>query len=283
MVKANSINRCSFFKISGFLLFISVLCVCLIGCATPTPQFGKIDFCWTSDHRLSPDERFFMLRSSPEKVAGGIVKWVNEQGGEILENSDCGTIAKLQSSGKKDFLAAKDIVDEVFLAYEENKFRKWGEGEWEKLQHLTKNQIQFVNSEDQSGHCIKTKVGKRLKTIEYREQVGTKTYMHQTYIYTQHGPIPGTVIPLKSPVFQTRKKTIPFFSQIDFFIFSDDGYTKIYAVGAPMDGSSNIKAAYGASIGHKFWKEITGKAEASLIKEAYTYLKDLEQQGKLTE
>lgn len=282
MVKANLINLRSVFKKLGFLLFVLVLCNCFIGCATPTPRYGKVDFCWTSDHRLPPDERFLSLHSLPETVAGGIVKWVNEKGGEILENSSCDTIVKLQSGSKEDFLIVQDTANKVFLAYMENKYRKWEEGEWEKLQQLTKNQIQFANSDDKSGYCIKSKVGKRLKTVEYREQVGTQTYMHQTYIYTQHGMIPGAVVPVNSPVFQTRKKTIPFFSQIDFFVFNDHGSTKIYAVGVPMDGSSNVKAAYGATIGHKFWPVITGKEEASLIEEAYTYLKDLEQQNKLT-
>ena len=61
------------------------------------------------------------------------------------------------------------------------------------------------------------------------------------------------------------------------------GSTKIYAEGFPMDGSSNVKAAYGASIGYKFWSAVTGQEESSLIKEAYVYLKGLEQQGKLSE
>jgi len=165
----------------------------------------------------------------------------------------------------------------------ENKYRKWEEGEWQKLQQLSKSQIQFVHSEDKNGYCIKSKLGKKVKTVEYREQVGTKTYMHQTYIYTQNGMIPGTRIPVQSPVFATRKKTISFFSQIDFYIFNGDGTTKIYAVGVPMDGSSNVKAAYGATIGLTFWPMITGKEEASLIEEAYIYLKDLEQQGKLSQ
>ncbi len=262
-----------------FLRLVSLLILCglFIGCATATKRYDKIPYCWTSDHRLYPEERILTLNLSLESTADGIIKWVNEKEGEIIENNNnCSTVAKLQPDSKKNFLAVQNIVKKEWNAYDENKYRKWEDGEWEKLQQLSKSQINFTNPQDQHGHCLKTKLGKREYTIEYLVQVGTVTTMQPTYIYTQTGPMFAGMIPVHSPQMETRKKTKLFFSQIDFFIFSDQGSTKIYAVGVPLEESSSVKVGYDATIGHSWWPIVTGEDEALRIKEAYTYLKNLE-------
>lgn len=284
MKKLVQINLRSICRSLSFFLFASLLCSFLIGCATSPQRYGKINFCWTSDHHLPPEERILTLNSSPEVTAERITKWVNEKGGEIIEKKDdCDTIVKLQPEGEENFLAVQNIVKKEWIAYDENRFRKWEDGEWAKLQELSKNQTEFVNSLDNYGYYLKARLGKRDRTIQYQEQVGTSTFMHQTYIYTKNGPIPGMAIPVTSPKYETREKTAHFCSQIEFFVFRDEGSTKVYAVGAPFDEASSVKAAYGSNIGHSFWPMITGKDEAFLVKEAYIYLRDFEQEGKLNQ
>ena len=269
----------SFYRNWSFLLFVSLLiwCSLFIGCAASTKRYDKIPYCWTSDHHLYPDERILTLNLSQESTADGIIKWVNEKGGKIIENNNnCSTVAKLQPDSKKNFLAVQNIVKKEWNAYDENKYRKWEEGEWEKLQQLSKSQINFTNPHDKHGYCLKTKLGRREYTIEYLVQVGTVTTMQPTYIYTKSGPMFAGMIPVHNPQMETRKKTNLFFSQIDFFIFSDQESTKIYAVGVPLEESSPVKVGCDATIGHSWWPTVTGKDEALLIKEAYAYLKNLE-------
>jgi len=46
---------------------------------------------------LYPDERILTLKLSQESTADGIIKWVNEKGGKIIENNNnCSTVAKIQ-------------------------------------------------------------------------------------------------------------------------------------------------------------------------------------------
>ena len=121
---------------------------------------------------------------------------------------------------------------------------------------------------------IRMQARERQKQIRYTVQVGTTTYYHQTYIYTKNGMIPGARIPMTQPKYETRASNVTIVSQIDFFIFAEQGLTHIYAKGAPFDVDASVKAAYGASIRHSCWPLITGEDEASLITEAYTSLKN---------
>lgn len=265
----NSGCRCSVVLGIG-LLALSLM----IGCASPQVQrYDKISFAWTSDHHLPPNQRFLTIDTPPETAAGRIKKWAAEKNGEIIESNDhCGTITKLQPDGEKSFLEAQGIVKREWAAYDQNIYRKWEEGEWQRLQQLSKSQVEFINAQDGQPICLKIQLGKRQKQISYKVQVGTTTTYHQTYIYTQNGMIPGARIPMNQPKYETRTTNVSIVSQIDFFIFSEQGLTRIYAVGAPFDVGTSVKAAYGATIGHSCWPMITGKNETSLIKEAYTYL-----------
>ena len=258
-----------------FVGFIFIVGVHAVGCATPKAQnYDKISFSWTSDHHLPPDQRFLSLNVAPEAVDEGIQKWVSEKKGEIIEKNDnCSTIVQLQPNCENNFLATQGITKKEWDAYDQNTYRKWEEGEWEKLQQMSKSQVEYMHVPDRPSICIKAQLGKRQKQIAYTEQVGTTTFYQQTFIYTKNGPIPGALIPVQTPRYETRTTTMSFASQIHFFIFADQGLTRIYAVGAPFDVGASVKAAYGASTRHSCWPMITGKDEASLITEAYTYLK----------
>ena len=267
----NSGYRCS------VVFWIGLLAVSLIiGCASPQVQrYDKISFAWTSDHHLPPNQRFLTINAPPEAAAEGIKKWVTEKNGKIIEsNENCGTIAVLQPDCENNFLEARDIAKKEWTAYDQNIYRKWEEGEWQKLQQLSKNQVEFINAQDKQPICLKAQLGKRQKQIRYTVQVGTTTTYQQTYIYTKNGMIPGVRIPVNQPKYETRAANVSVESQIDFFIFSEQGLTRIYAVGAPFDLGTSIKADYSASIRHSCWPMITGKDEVSLIKEAYAYLKN---------
>ena len=194
-----------------------------------------------------------------------------------MENNDnCNTIAQLRPDGRRNFIEVQQILSKEWKAYNDNKYREWEDGEWEKLQNLSKNQIEFTNLSDKRGCCLKVKLDKREYTIEYQEVVGQVTTHQQQWIYTKNGPIPAGTIPVTSYQYAPRKKTKKFFSQIDFFIFSDQGSTVVYATGVPLEESSSVKVGFESTIGYSWWPMVTGMNEAELIKEAYTYLKNLE-------
>jgi hypothetical protein len=99
MEKSVLVGFRSFYRNWSFLQFLSLLILCslIIGCATTTKRYEKISYCWTSDHHLYPDERILTLKLSQESTADGIIKWVNEKGGKIIENNNnCSTVAKIQ-------------------------------------------------------------------------------------------------------------------------------------------------------------------------------------------
>lgn len=279
MKKAILISLQSICKRLSFILFISTLILFLFifGCANKTKRYSEIPYCWNSDHHLYPDERFLTLNLSKEFVAKEIIRWVNEKGGEVIENKDnFDTAAKLLPYSRERYLSVQNILEKEWKAYDENKYRKWEEGEWEKFQQLSKSQVEFTNSHDNHGYYIKTKLGKREHTIQYQEVIGDVVTYQQQYIFTKSGPIPAGTIPVHNYQYANRKKTKLFFSEIVFFIFSDQGSTVIYAVGVPLEEASSVKAGFQSTIGHSWWPMVTGKDEAALIKEAYVYLKNLE-------
>ena len=84
--------------------------------------------------------------------------------------------------------------------------------------------------------------------------------------------IPGYMYTVPMPTYETRYKSIEFYSIIEFIIFCRDRHTWVYTCGVPFDGSSSVKADYGHSIGYKWWPYVTGKEEVTLITECYEYL-----------
>ncbi len=259
----------------GYVFILLLLASLISGCATPTVQrYDKISFSWTSDNHLPPEQRFLSLDVSPEKVIERLKAWVEEGNGKIIESKDnCNVIVQIQPNSKNNFLEARDIAEREWAAYDQNVFRKWEEGEWQELQQLSKNQVTFNETPNRQSICLKAHMGKREKQIKYNEQVGITRSYQQTYIYTKNGMIPGARIPMDVPKYETRISNVAFVSQIDFHIFSENGLTRIYATGAPLELGSKVKAAYGATVKHPCWPLITGKEEAAFIADAYNYLK----------
>lgn len=277
MIRSDNFAFYTYKRLSIVIFSVVSLCIIFSGCATPVQRYDQISFSWTSEHHLPPNERFINLNLSNESTAAALKDWVDSKGGDIVENKNCDVIVEPDTDSESNFLAVQNIVKKEWEAYDANKYRKWEEGEWEKLLNLSKNQIQFIDTQNNNGKCITARLGERKKTIEYLKQVGTTQYMQQTYIYTQSGMIPGAKVPVNQPKYETRKSKVAFVSEINFFIFNYQGSTRVYAVGTPVDSANSVKAAYGATARYPCWPLITGKDETEYIMDAYSTLKNIDQ------
>lgn len=241
--------------------------------------YDTIDFCWTSEHRLAPDERFLAVNTSPQAAVGEIITWAKQKEGAILEYEDnYSYIFRLQPHSEKKFSALREIVEKHWEAYDADKYRILDHDEWTTLLQLSKSQVALVKAQEGNGYRIEIRLGNRDRTVEFEKYMGTEPYWET--IRSPFATPPGIKRTYsywtKRPVYRTVKETRSFFSLIEFFVFGDQGQTFIYAVGVPVAvvEPEPLRAAYGNWIKHYMWRGVTGKEEASLIKDAYSYLRE---------
>ncbi len=144
------------------------------------------------------------------------------------------------------------------------------------MQNLTTEQVKAIESESES-YRVEFEIGCRVGTFAVPEQVGTRMRSGpKKLVWSQnegnpkpvqvHGPLTSKPI-LKNKIIERQ-----FCSSIRFFVYKDQGQTHIYAIGVPIDMSTSMTADNGKTINHRWWPQVSGKEETSLIKEAYAYL-----------
>ena len=270
-------------KLHYYFLLIGI-CLSFFFLAGCSSGFDKIDYCWTSEHHLSPDDRIVALDAPIDQVTNLIIQWVeNKTGGEIVTtNKDTHQKVTLAADANKKYVSARAIAEKEWAAYEANKYRKWATGEWETLQALMKEQLNTEESDIKS-YYIKAKLEKRQATINYRVQTGTSMVPMYNPGFTAYSPMkggfktityPSTVINTPMPSYETRQKTIDFVSLLEIYLYEDGQFVKVYAKASPLDESTSVTACYGCSIGRSFWEYVTGEKEAMLVQELLTFLQE---------
>jgi len=259
-----------------------ILIVCFIlfsGCSTP--RYAKIAFVWTSEHRLAPSERFLTVDASIKSTCDALKTWAKKNGGKLMKDMDtCSYMFRLEPDSEENFSIANGIARKHWASYDANKYVEWEQDEWDRMKDSTTEQVKAIEPKSES-YLLGFKMGCREGTFVYPEQIGTR--MTSSPKKVAYGPRTTSVsgAPTSMAVFANRTIEKSFCSLIRFFVFKDQGHTRVYAIGTPVDMSTSMTAAYGKTIEHRWWPQVSGKEEASLIKQAYTYLSGLDSTEEL--
>mgnify|MGYP006290185247 CR=1 FL=1 len=266
-----------FLKLNAFV-FVGILAasVLLTGCAAK--RYNKISYCWNSDHRLPPEERFLYVKTAPEDVITQLTHWVMENNGEVIrKDNENGKIPALHPKSSEKFEQALEIADEQWDAYEKNEYREWSKADFLAFQQLIKEQVEWKDAGKIVPHRLIVKVDERSKAITYKKKVGTRTkqvYQPPVIVNLPHKTLvgPAMMTPVTVPVYADANKTLNFYSTLVFLVFENNGKTAVYAFGYPVDATSKVRANYGHSIGYRWWPMVTGEHEAQSIRKAFAYL-----------
>lgn len=262
------------------LVYCLLTLALIFGCAT---RYDKIDFCWTSDHSLPPEERLITIAGNPKATCLAISNWTKENDGDVLEVKEGDSaVVKLAPNATEKFSQAEKIFKKMWASYDANDFYKLSNNEWFVLKTAMTGQAIISQSSQTDGFLVKIKTGNRQKAGAFSEQIGTKKQTIYNPGFTAYGPklqtmyIPGSSYDIQVPEYRQIQKTLSIYSIIEFLIYSNnDGTTSIYATGYPVDASTGNPAKYGNSIGHFWWPIVTGKDEAYIIKKVFNSLSEL--------
>lgn len=269
---------------------LALLCVLflpgLAGCAMNRFQ---APFVWTTDHRLSPEERFVSVNASPQTVFAELSKWVRDRSGNIVRTETFPNTFKVQPGSTEKFRESRAIAQHYWTALVMEKYQGFTPEDGQKLKDLGEQQI-VKDSSDSPGYFIEAKLDRRTATILYQENVGGSLLPIYTPGFSSLTPrgqivhVPGSLTSFYQPTQSvTRRMTNHFSSLLRFYVFTDQGRTKVFATGAPVDESAAVVAAPDRTIGRPWWSHVTAKEEESLIKEAFSVLAKIEANDDLSE
>jgi hypothetical protein len=247
----------------GYALATATL---LSGCAT---HYTKVNFCWTTTHRLSPQERFIHLPADAEQVVASLREWVSENGGAITAEDKPDKMIRPAGDADRLFQEMTAIVTNEWRAYDLNRYRNFAEGEWERMKDLSEKQVE---ESDLLGRAyrISAVLGIRTDSTTVSVPVGNTTMPVYTPGFLT---VPGSMLYIPTTKYENRLKTVTFESRMQFYVFeTSKNSCTVYVYGAPADKQADIVAHYGASTGHRWWPNVTGEHEARLAREAFRYL-----------
>lgn len=271
-------------KIQSHLGFLIILAVCTTFCISGCAEhYDRINFCWTSNHRIPPDERIISVSASPQAVKNALATWTLDNNGEILtETHDYNKILTLHPDSSKNFEIAHEYAEKKWSSYEKNIYSKDKEGVWQRFVQASKTQVTEKPSSEQ-GYKLTVKVGDRNENIQIKVKTGHDTIYApgQTMVLSSGTVVTTPPTPISTPHYEYKKKTLTFYSKVLFFIFKNEGKTQIYAYALPVEGK--IEAKYGNSIGQKWHSYIDARVEAIFVKDAFGFLENLDHSGKLQE
>ena len=269
--------------LNGIVLIILSITIFINGCASP--PYSRVKFCWTTNHRIPPEDRMVSVNATPLAVRNALVKWaLFYQGEVILDFAGYDKIITLRPDSSKNFQMAHDIFEKEWNSYKINRVRKWEKEEWLRFMQLSKKQIEETSSAGK-GYKLFVKTRERMGEIWVKEQTGSKVGYTPPIITYSWGTPTGVVggMPVEYGVYETIRKTRPFYSIVRFFIFENKGKTYVYAYALPVEGESQTEARYGVTIGYRWYKFIDARVEAEMVRDALNYLRNLEQADKLSQ
>lgn len=240
---------------------IIFLIIVLIGCA----KYSTVEFVWTSDDHLKPANRLVVLDAKPADVAQALRNWILMSGGvEIKFDDNFAKVIRTTEMANNNYDQARQIAKKRWDSYSGNNPYEW-ESDFKKYQSLINSQVSEVSG-DSKGFNITAKILKQ--TVEAKN-INVTQYV--TYV-SEGGNLTGYA-KTNALEYETVNKTL--FSEVSFWIFSDQGKTKVYARAKPYDVDRDISANPGAKIKYKWWPYITGEDEAWLVTKSLKFLKSL--------
>ena len=135
-------------------------------------DYKTIDFCWTTDHRLEPNERFVVLQATPAQVESALEEWVEINDGTIETIVVLTHVVRASESAKEEFAEARAIAERYWNTIERYEFTPWEDEEWERLQVLSRLQIEEEPT-DSVVRRLHVLAGQRSGQMTYSEAVGT--------------------------------------------------------------------------------------------------------------
>jgi ankyrin repeat protein len=250
------------------LPFIAVSAVILTSVCSG--DYSQIAFCWTSDYRIAPENRFLKVEADKNAVADSLIQWVTDQNAIILEFSESYPYTfRLHPEANYLFEQTQQIAQREWNSYDKNAYKKTGEQDWTKMLYSTAIQVIRENSNEQNLH-LTILMAERKKTIENKENIKRISFPVVTDGYTVYFPWDER---LNYPLLEKLKsEDVSIFSIINFYIFTNNDSIYIYASGAPYNSNKMQTANSTATIDYSLWPYVTGENEALLIKQAYKHL-----------
>ena len=265
---------------------LSILLVLALSIGACSGSYLKINFMWTTVHRLPPDERMLTLDASPEAVKAALATWVSENRGEVFyQAQDYDKIIVIDPDGERKFRRVNARARRQWESYEKNKVLVWEDSEWRWFTRDSESQIKEIPAAEK-GHKFFVRMAQRSDTSEHKIITDWTTYAvpsGMNVITSGGNVVSAPPIIHATPTYSTTKTTLRFSSIIRFFIFKSKGKTKVYAFGLPEDSTAQVVANYGHSIGYDWWRQVDGRREALLVKSAYNFIRELDRAGKLVE
>ncbi len=267
--------------INVFRIFILLVGCAAIGqlggCASPLP-YTKVNFCWTSEHRMAPTERVVRVSTEPEETARIIRNWVGTEKGTVLETTPVDWQPELAEDAAAKFTQAQVIIQAEWQAYDQNVVHADVPGEWAHFVELMNGQYRRVVG-GTPNILIRARLRERPATVSSEEVVGTQQVPSfqspGTFTSINGSPVyfSGVQTYMQVPVTKMVPKTVVFCSIMEFVVYRRDQSTYIYVKAMPMDTSANVTANYGNAIGHAWWPYVTGKEEEVLVRDYFRSLR----------
>jgi len=166
-----------------FLAMVRRLLICaavtfvglaLASCATP--RYQKIDFAWTSEHRLSPTESILILEDSIQNTRANLLRWLGQQKAQIVDSDDRFARAfRLHPDAESNFRAMQTITQAEWDAYDRNVVRDWPEGQFARLQQLSASLVTRIQS-PATGYQVTVRMNERVATTLTQNSTAAKQF-----------------------------------------------------------------------------------------------------------
>ncbi len=271
------------------LICIFALVVIITGCGIPLKVPEKTLFCWNSDNLISPNERIVEFEGSVVTLSEKFIQWILQNEGQVIaHNKDFHKKITFSPNCEQNFQLAKKIYDtEKDSCLKLRPSLQITDEEFARLKELMSKQILLEESNEPS-HKIIANMNKRKHTRSYKVQTGTKKEMvgYKDPYYNHGGGIQGLGVmsftyllgcsdvtrPLvdslsqevEKPVYETRTEITPFSSEIEIYIYQNDGKTYVYATAKPQ--CKDTAADYGKTIDFRYLQNSLADYECALVR-----------------
>lgn len=232
---------------------------CLVaGC---TSQFRTVNFCWSSDFYLVPDERMIETDRPVLETKKLLMEWIKSHNGRLIaDNTSPGSPVSVTAENRKNYEVAHNLALKEWDAYKINDFdKRTTPEEFAQMKEsilATKTladktdvtTISAMFSDDARHFSFERSTG----GVDWGKTLTSGMLTNQIYVKQEHAEV-----------------TIK--SRLDFLLFERDGKTHVYATGHPVEGTS--EAGFGKSIGYNWWPYVSGSEETMMVMDALHALK----------
>jgi len=231
----------------------------LSGCVTtPVKRYTEVPFCWNTNHRLAPAERFLIVSIEPDNVLKILLDWSDSQKGRLVEKPEKIDFCFILSNQSLiEFQETQVQIKTLWVSFDNNQAlnASFSDKTLKDIEINTKKQIKKFTL---SNSGFKMVIG----VDRNAEQVTSKLIEARRY----------------SSIYEQGIKKSDLESVLTFWVNKTDDMTTVYAVGTPRIGDT--LAGPGKSIGIELWPYGDARAESWLVQNAFEYIKSIETSSK---